>query len=301
MDTTNKGVVFDIQKFSIHDGPGIRTTVFLKGCPLKCVWCHNPESQSFSTELSYAAEKCVKCGACANACPQGCHVVSGDSHFYQREKCIVCWKCSQDCCTDALQVVGRILSVQEVMETIAKDIDFFRNSGGGVTLSGGEPLAQPLFAHQLLKEAKALGINTAVETSGYSKWRDIECLIPFVDIWFWDIKALPDAHKRLTGVAADEILENLGKVDEKGGRIILRCPLVSGLNDSDAALRHIAKVANSLDNCEEINLEPYNPLGESKYAHLGRIANHQETPSTRIVSHWKSYLGKQTRKHISLA
>ena len=262
--------VFDIEKFAVHDGPGIRTVVFMKGCPLRCLWCHNPESQSFEPEMLFDSAKCTLCGKCVSVCPNQCHAVADGKHRYDRTACVRCGRCSECCPAEVLKSAGRKMSVGEVMREVLKDEVFYRNSGGGITLSGGEPLAHSAFSAALLKAAKDAGIHTAVETSGFASWDCIRNLLPLVDLWLWDVKASPEKHEKLTGVPADAILRNLKKLDQTGASVILRCPLVPGVNDSETDLRHIAGLANDLSHVLRIDLEPYHPLGEGKNRMLGK-------------------------------
>lgn len=241
----NTALVFDIEKFAVHDGPGIRTVVFIKGCPLHCLWCHNPESQSFEPELLFRAEKCAACGKCAAVCPERCHTVTDGKHTFAREKCRHCGLCAEHCPLEALHPAGKIKSVDEVMAEVMKDEVFYRDSGGGITLSGGEPLANFAFSSGLLQAAKAAGIHTAVETCGFAPGDRIRELLPLVDLWLWDVKTIPEKHEKLTGVPAEPILDNLQRVDQSGAAIILRCPLVPGVNDSEPELHHIAMLANA--------------------------------------------------------
>ena len=266
----NTAIVFDIEKFAVHDGPGIRTVIFIKGCPLHCRWCHNPESQSFGPELLFDPGKCTMCGKCVSVCPQHCHDIADGKHSFNRTDCVHCGKCTEFCPAEALKAVGRKMSVSEVMTEVEKDRVFYQNSGGGITLSGGEPLAHFDFSSALLKAAQNAGLHTAVETCGFAPWERINELLPLVDLWLWDVKAVPEKHEDLTGVPAEPILENLKKLDQSGASIILRCPLVPGINDEDAALHHIADLANGLKNVQRIDLEPYHPMGEGKSRDLGR-------------------------------
>ena len=221
-------LVFDIEKFAVHDGPGIRSVVFLKGCPLRCRWCHNPESQSFGQETM----------AGVNGGPP--------------------------------ETVGRPMTVEEVMESVRRDKPFYDSSGGGLTVSGGEPLAHFEFTCALLAAAKGEGIHTAIETSGFAPRERIEALLPLVDLWRWDVKAPPELHDKLTGVPAAPILGNLDFIASRGAEIVLRCPLVPGVNDSDAALAHIAHLAKATSCVRRVEIEPYHPLGEGKSRRLGR-------------------------------
>ena len=294
-------IVFEIEKFAVHDGPGIRTVVFIKGCPLHCLWCHNPESQSFEPELLFHAEKCTVCGKCASVCPEHCHTVTAGKHTFDRAKCRHCGICSEHCPADALNPAGRKMSVDEVMAEVLKDRVFYENSGGGITLSGGEPLANFEFSFDLLKASKEAGIHTAVETSGYAPWDRIRELLPLVDLWLWDVKTVPEKHEKLTGVSAGPILENLKKIDQSGASVILRCPLVPGVNDSEAELRHIASLANGHRSVRQIDLEPYHPLGENKSRSLGRESVfHSEFASESDKSRWREMISSQTKVPVHI-
>ena len=296
-----EAIVFDIEKFAVHDGPGIRTVVFIKGCPLHCLWCHNPESQSFEPELLFDSAKCTRCGKCISACPQHCHAMTDGKHSFNRTACIHCGICADTCPAEALKAVGRKMSVDEVMAEVLKDQVFYRNSGGGITLSGGEPLAHSAFSSALLKAAKKSGIHTAVETSGFAPWERISELLPLVDLWLWDVKALPEKHEELTGVPAQPILENLKKLDHSGASIILRCPLVPWINDEDAALHHIADLANTLKNVQRIDLEPYHPMGEGKSRNLGREdVFHAPFASEDDKKRWMETLQSHTRIQVHI-
>jgi len=265
------GIIFNIQKFSIHDGPGIRTTVFLKGCPLHCLWCHNPESQEKKAEIMFMAEKCIGCGYCFRICPHACHVMKGGKHEFNRELCAQCGLCAKECYAQALEAVGKSMTVAEVMEEVAKDRPFYQTSGGGLTLSGGEPMMQPEFTAALLRAAKKEKINTALETCGYAPFDLYAALLDDVDLFLYDYKETdPELHKKFTGVDNALILENLITVDKREKKIILRCPIVPGLNDRVDHFAGIAATANRLKNIVEIQILPYHPLGESKSARLGK-------------------------------
>lgn len=261
-----EGKIFDIQRFSVHDGPGIRTTVFFKGCPLKCIWCHNPESQTVSPSLAYYNNKCVGCGACVNACENECHSFDEKGHVIDRDKCTVCGKCQAACPFGALEVFGKRETVENIIEEVERDNAFYKNSGGGMTVSGGEPLMQGEFLIALLKTAKERGIHVCMETSGFASEKTVRAAAEYTDIFLFDIKATCDEkHKELTGVPFAPIKKNLLLIDSLGKNIVMRCPLVPGINTDDAHIEEIAKIAVSLKNLLEVNVMAYHTLGNGKY------------------------------------
>ncbi len=268
--TDSSGMIFDIQKFSIHDGPGIRTTVFLKGCPLDCLWCHNPESKDHAPEIAFDPARCIGCRACALACPEGGHTLDAAGHRYDRSLCRRCGTCAAACHAGALERIGREMTVAAVLEEVLKDRPFYETSGGGMTLSGGEPLLQPGFTRDLLAAAAAHGLHTCVETCGFAAWSDLQAILPLTGLFLYDCKETdPARHLACTGVASDPILDNLRRLDQAGAKLILRCPIIPGLNDRPDHLEGIARLANGLQHLLEINLMPYHPLGASKSARIG--------------------------------
>lgn len=290
------GTVFDIQRMSVHDGPGIRTTVFLKGCPLRCLWCHNPESNRVKPELAFYENLCIGCGDCMEACPNGCHSLSEKGHGIDRSHCAACGVC-ESACTGALKVIGKIYTVEEVMYEVRKDVRYYRTSGGGMTVSGGEPLMQPEFACALLAAAKAEGLHTCIETAGYVSWEALEKAAPLVDLFLYDIKETdPERHKQYTGVRNERIRENLIRLDEMGCSVIMRCPMIPGLNDREDHLQGIAALANRLKHVQMIHIEPYNSFGESKSKSIGAeyALKGLEMPEDEQVERWVHTVQKYT-------
>ncbi len=270
-DRKIKGRIVDIKKFSVHDGPGIRTTVFFKGCGLKCIWCHNPESISIMPELAYIEKKCISCGECVKVCPVGAHEMRDGRHVYIREKCNACGKCAEVCLGNALIYYGREMTVDEVLKPILEDIEFYRNSGGGATLSGGEPLLQADFCVELLKALKSEGIHTAVDTCGFVPRDAIEKAIPYTDIFLYDIKLMdPDKHMQYTGDTNEIILENLMFINKKGSPIEIRIPLVPGVNDNDDFLESAGSFMAGLKQIQKVKVLPYHSLAGSKYLSIGK-------------------------------
>ena len=270
-----KGNVFNIQRFSTNDGPGIRTTVFLKGCPLSCIWCHNPESKGGNCEILFDSEKCMMCAVCENVCKNKAHIFKENGHIYLRENCTLCKECADKCPVKALEVCGKELTADEVLTEVLKDKEFYKNSGGGITLSGGEPLMQYDFSLEILKKAKDAGINTAMETSGYCS-RSLEEIGKFVDLWLYDIKVLPEKeHIEYTGVSNKKILENLFYLDNSGAEIILRCPVIPDVNMKEEHFEGILKLLMKLKNVKAVNLEPYHPLGIDKAKKAGMVQKYE--------------------------
>ncbi|NMC79127.1 MAG: glycyl-radical enzyme activating protein [Chloroflexi bacterium] len=268
-----KGLIFNIQRYSIHDGPGIRTVVFLKGCPLSCLWCCNPESQSFAPELEFRASLCQHSGRCIAACPED--AIHPDpwvaaAEKIDRQRCTDCGACVEVCPSQALHLVGEWMAVEEALAEVLRDASYYRRSGGGVTLSGGEPLAQPDFSLAFLKACYEHNIHTAMETTGAVAWELYEKVLPFVDVFLYDIKHMDsEAHRRLTGVPNERILENARRLSRSRAQIILRLPLIPGLNTGTENLEATARLAAQLQ-VMEVHLMPFHQLGKDKYRHLGR-------------------------------
>ena len=265
-----KGLIFNLQRFSIHDGPGIRTTVFMKGCPLKCLWCANPESQDFIPNLMVRDINCRGCGACVDACVEGAISMSKEGRRgITRDRCTQCLLCVDACIYGSLNVCGRYVGVEEVLDEVLKDAAFYNNSGGGMTVSGGEALSQTRFVTRLLKGAKREGLHTTIDTSGYIPWKEMKEVLRFTDLVLFDVKHLDsEEHEKTTGVDNRRILDNLRRVSREK-EVWLRVPLIAGFNDSDAHIDNIAVLGRDMG-VEKISLLPYHEGGKSKSEQLGR-------------------------------
>jgi glycyl-radical enzyme activating protein len=264
-----KGKVFNIQRYSINDGPGIRTTVFLKGCPLECLWCDNPESQKNFPELLYLDSLCTKCLRCLQMCPTGATALDQEGKIrIDRKICKTCGACVRVCLTTARTIIGQMMTVEEVMEVVNKDALFFRNSGGGVTFSGGEPCSQPEFLMDLLQESRKRGFHTSLDTSGYVPWRVLSPMLEWIDLILFDIKHMdPRKHQKLTGVDNRLILRNFKRILREGKDVIVRMPLIPGLNDSDENIDELGRWLTD-SKIIEVHLLPYHRLGINKYVAL---------------------------------
>lgn len=255
---------------SIHDGPGIRTTVFFKGCPLNCLWCSNPESQKLEKEVACFQSRCVNCGYCAKGCPKGLIEAQPPFEITNREECDLCGICVKECCTNAKKVVGEDYTVEELLKEILKDKSFYDSSGGGVTFSGGEPLMQSAFLIEMLMACKENGLHTAIETTGLTDTDRLLDAAALLDLIFYDVKHMDDkTHRDITGVSNEKILANLAALAKIHANIVVRIPVIPGINDSTENLRKTADYAASL-NIPTIELLPYHNLGEVKYGQLGR-------------------------------
>ena len=266
------GIIFDIQNYAIYDGPGIRTIVFLKGCPLKCDWCQNPESQKLSPEMSYFKEKCQLCGICVSACPNNALQLIDDEIIRDKSLCNTCGICAEKCPNQVMEIIGRNIPIEELVENVLRDKIFYDNSGGGSTFSGGEPTMQTNFLLEVLDALKKQGIHTAIETCGYFNEDLIGKLVEFVDLFLFDIKLIDkEKHKEFTGVSNEKILANFSKIFSKVGheRIIPRIPLIPGVNTDISTIQQIITFLDSINYDGQIHLMPYNKLTKTKYEKVG--------------------------------
>lgn len=269
VDYKAEGVVFDIQRFSLNDGPGIRSIVFLKGCPLSCLWCCNPESQRITPDVMFDAEKCIGCGRCVEVCNHGAMGYENLNRI-DRTKCVGCGECVAICPSGALTIKGEHMSIGEIIKVIRRDANYFRKSGGGVTISGGEPLTQWKFARELLKACKAQGWDTAMETTGYGSDEAVEGVFPYVDLVLLDVKSTnSEIHKKVTGVDNVLIRKNAEKIS-KMAKVIIRVPTIPTINAFKEEFHNIAEFARTLHNVDTIHILPYHTLGENKYNLLGK-------------------------------
>lgn len=262
------GRILSIKRFEIHDGDGLRTTLFLKGCPLRCKWCHNPESLAAKPELGYYGHKCIHCGACASVCPTGAHSFVGGVHSFDRAACVACGKCEGECLADALIFYGRSVTPKEILPKLTEDREFYKNSGGGVTISGGEPLLQAEFVSELLQLLKDEGINTAVDTCLFASHEQLLSVVPYTDTFLVDVKAIDrEMHRELTGQYNDIIIENIKYLDSLSKPMEVRIPYIPGQNSGE--ITKIAEFLSTLSSLKGAKVLPYHSLSGTKYDSLG--------------------------------
>ena len=295
------GNIFNIQHFSLNDGPGIRTVVFFKGCPLDCRWCHNPESKSVKKELSFLKDKCIMCGKCMKVCAQNVHSFDGGLHIIDRDRCVFCKRCVDLCVTSALEIFGKEYTAEDVMTEIEKD-DIFFGDDGGVTFSGGEPFMQFDFLYELLKSCKHKGYSTCIETSGFTKTENIIKAAEYTDYFLFDCKETnAENHKIYTGADNRQILKNLEALNEIKSAVILRCPIIPGCNDRKEHFEGIAAIAEQYENILRVELEPYHSLGERKNVALGREEHKFKEPVENEKNLWLDAVRKHTDKKVIFA
>jgi pyruvate formate lyase activating enzyme len=294
-----KGLITNIQRFSINDGPGIRTAVFIKGCPLRCQWCHNPETQKFLPELLYDSKLCIGCGKCNEVCP-ACHSVENGFHSFSRWECNNCGKCAEICPSTALSVCGKQMSIDEIIKVVIADRIFYKQNGG-MTISGGEPFSQGEFAIELLREAKMNGIHCAAETCGAVAPDILLRAAKFTDLFLYDIKETSrDRHKALTGRGNTLILKNLAILSEAGANIIMRAPIIPGANDRAEHFEALGKLAEKIVGVRSVDVMTYHRAGNGKYKELGREAKEYTVPDKAASDGFVAAIQKHTSKQVKL-
>ena len=288
--------VLNIQRFSTHDGPGIRTTVFLKGCSNACAWCHNPESLRAAPQLQEYPDRCIACGRCVVVCPRGAQRLEPAGRSVDRGTCVACGRCVEECFTGALTMAGRPMSVEAVLAAVGQDRVYYRRSGGGVTFSGGEPVLHRPFLADVLRACRQDGIHTAIQTAGHYPWAWLAEALHHVDLVLFDVKSVdPQVHREWIGNDGETIRANLRRLAGQGVRLAVRTPVVSPVNDTEAAIDAIARLVAELDHLDYYQLIPYHPLGEAKRASLGMAREERCSAPDR---HTLERLADVARRHL---
>lgn len=298
--------IFNIQKFSTHDGDGVRTTIFFKGCPLRCMWCHNPESQRYHKELIFHQHKCTACGRCVAKCKQGANSIVDGRIVFDRSKCTACGVCTDWCITEAREIAGKEYTVDALVKEAMKDKIFYEQSGGGVTLSGGEVMASQHmdYVEEVCRKLHENGVSVFIDTSGYTDYANLKRLLPYVDVFLYDLKVMdPEGHKKYIGVDNALILENLKKLSDDGAGLYIRLPIIGQVNATD---EHIESVIHFLkDNqihARQVNLLPYHDIGKGKYASLDMEYHEEEmsVPMEELMQHFKSMFEEQGFSKVNI-
>lgn len=298
--------IFNIQKFSTHDGDGVRTTIFFKGCPLRCMWCHNPESQHYYKELIFHQHKCTACGRCVAKCKQGANSIVDGKIVFDRSKCTACGVCTDWCITEARELAGKEYTVDALVKEAMKDKIFYEQSGGGVTLSGGEVMASQHmdYVEEVCRKLHENGVSVFIDTSGYTDYENLKRILPYVDVFLYDIKVMdPEDHKKYIGVDNALILENLKKLSDEGAGLYIRLPIIQQVNATD---EHIESVIHFLKenniHARQVNLLPYHDIGKGKYASLDMEYHEDEmsVPVSELMEHFKSMFEEQGFNKVNI-
>ena len=298
--------IFNIQKFSTHDGDGVRTTIFFKGCPLRCMWCHNPESQHYYKELIFHHHKCTACGRCVAKCKQGANSIVDGKIVFDRSKCTACGVCTDWCITEARELAGKEYTVDALVKEAMKDKIFYEQSGGGVTLSGGEVMASQHmdYVEEVCRKLHENGVSVFIDTSGYTDYENLKRIRPYVDVFLYDIKVMdPEDHKKYIGVDNSLILENLKKLSDDGAGLYIRLPIIQQVNATD---EHIESVIHFLKenniHARQVNLLPYHDIGKGKYASLDMEYHDDEmsVPVSELMEHFKSMFEEQGFNKVNI-
>ena len=294
------GCISEIIPFSLNDGPGIRTTVFFKGCPLHCLWCHNPETQALHPQNLYMPEKCIHCGGCKAVCPSGLRKSDGRWQS-DGSSCRGCGQCGKICLPGANTVNGRIMTPQEVLHATVQDKIFYQTSGGGVTFSGGEPLMQGEFLCETAKLHAQEGLHTILETSGFGSWHVLEQVLPYISVFYFDWKVTdPELHRKLTGADNRLIRQNLERLNDAGADIVLRCPMIPGCNDTPEHFRGIGELTRTMRKIRQVDVLPYHPIGNDKRKKMGLVPDGFVRPEDEQTAQWRAAIAAECRVPVMI-